>query len=61
MDTPNKIAHQLNNMLANIGLSTELLLNGVCGPINKEQKKYLASILAEAKKMKSLVKKLGNN
>lgn len=55
---PKKISHDLNNLLASIGLSAELLLRQIPGPVTQKQEKYLKSILAEAKKMKALIKKL---
>ncbi len=44
-------AHTLNNLLTNISLSAQVLLQEVSGPLNKEQKTYVKSILEECKKM----------
>ena len=52
------IVHKFNNRLTNIGLSTELVIKEIYGPINTKQKKQLMVVLSEVKKMKNLLKTL---
>ncbi|HLD70385.1 MAG TPA: histidine kinase dimerization/phospho-acceptor domain-containing protein [Negativicutes bacterium] len=51
-------AHTLNNLLAGISLSAQVLLQEIDGPLNARQKKYLKDILASVKKMKGEIKQL---
>ena len=52
------ILHAINNLLANISLSAQLLVKGVYGPLAAEQKKQLKTIIAQGKTMKQKLKKL---
>ena len=54
----NHIIHALNNCLASISLSTELLLQEGYGVLNAKQKKSLKTMLAQGEKIKNLLKKL---
>lgn len=49
-------SHQLRTPLASMALSTELLLRGVAGEINPEQKKYLREAYNSTKIMAELIK-----
>jgi len=51
-------SHQLRTPLSSIALSTELLLRGVAGEIDPEQKKYLSEAYNSTKIMAELIKVL---
>ncbi|MDP2708828.1 MAG: MASE3 domain-containing protein [bacterium] len=53
-------SHQLRTPLANIGLSTELLLRGIAGPLDQKQEKYLKEIYKSTQRMKGLIGALLN-
>lgn len=53
-------SHQLRTPLSSISLSSELLLRGISGKIEKEQKEFLEEINKGAKKMSLLVNNLLN-
>lgn len=53
-------SHQLRTPLASISLSSELLLRGVSGQVQPEQKEYLQEIYNSTKKMAALVNNLLN-
>lgn len=48
--------HAINNLLAHISLSAEVLLQEIPGTLNSEQKKYTKAILSECKKIKNMLK-----
>ncbi|MBI4708961.1 MAG: PAS domain S-box protein [Candidatus Portnoybacteria bacterium] len=48
-------AHQLRTPLATIGLTSEMLLRGVAGEINKEGKEYLKDISKDIKSMAEMI------
>lgn len=52
------IIHKINNHLASLNLSAEMLLRGISGDLNKEQKKYLNEILVDGKEIKNLLKEI---
>ena len=54
-----KVSHKINNLLANISLSAQVLYDGAYGAVTKQQKKSLTSIVVDSKKIKNLVNKLG--
>ena len=47
--------HKVNNLLTNIGLSAELLLTQLHGPLTPKQKTYAKTILSEVKKIKKIL------
>lgn len=53
-----KITHTVNNLLTSIQLSSEILLKEFYGKVNRQQKKYLSTIITEGKKIQRLIKKL---
>jgi PAS domain S-box-containing protein len=48
-------AHQLRTPLATISLTSEMMLRGVAGEINKEGREYLESIFSEVKSMSEMI------
>ncbi len=53
-----EIIHKLNNHLASINLSAELLLKSIYGDLNEKQKQCAKGIVSEGKKIQKLVGKL---
>ena len=53
-------SHQLRTPLTSISLSTELLLRGIAGNVEPDQKKYLEEIFSSSLKMKELIDSLLN-
>jgi PAS domain S-box-containing protein len=48
-------AHQLRTPLANISLTTEMLMKDIVGDVTKENKKYLKSIFIQTKNMSEMI------
>lgn len=49
------VSHQLRTPLANVGLTIEMLLRGMAGKFNKEQREYLRDIDDSVKQMTKLI------
>jgi len=61
METNNNLSktiHSINNALTSLGLCAELLLQDSNKKLDKKQKNYLKIILADAKKISRLIKKI---
>ena len=54
------VIHQINNLLATISLSCEIMLREKPKTLNTEQQAYLKNIIKDGKKIQSLTKKLSN-
>lgn len=48
-------AHKLNNALATINLSVEVLVRELYGSVNNRQNKYLKMILSETEKIRKII------
>ena len=59
--TANKKIHDVNNLLTNIILSSQLLGKDAYGKLNAKQKKCLKGILDDAKKINQIAKQLTIN
>lgn len=55
-DTFSDTRHTLNNLLTSVVMSAEILSRELFGKLNSKQKKYVKTILSEAKKMKKALK-----